>query len=812
MLNNLFSKIFITFLITHLSFSQDAIVLDKKLLEAEIVLLGEQTHGDGAVFDEKVKIIKELHKNYNFNFIVFESGLYDNFKAHQLYTSNLEDITIYRQSIFDMWSGTTAFQDLLEYLKNNPKLKLLGFDSQEFSLFKTYYLEDLKHTLSKYSISISDTTYFEIEKVLIYKDFNNYLNDEEKFNTLLLNFKNVYSQLKLIENKTLAEKVIQQTFNSSLADLIYSYDYQSGKKVVIQNPRDQQMAENLIFLKAQFPNEKFMAWGASYHFANEISTFEYTDITEHYIKKHHKKEKQIISHNEMELSEQINDIKALKGAIPMGQILKDKYGAKLYSLAFTSYQGTYLGQHDKIFSILDHPENSIETSLFLQNTGKTLYTLNDISAEKKYASVLGYLPLFANWETIFDGIYYIPTMYPPQYIAYATSTLNNKKVNYSSNVIEGQVFDNNTNLPIQYIDVYYRNSNKSVVTNSNGKYGIERSTKNSKFLYFSGLGYLTDSINLNSLNSYQKLYLRPIETLDEVLIQGKIKTLSAEDIVKKARKNIETNYIQAPYNQAFLYEINNFNTKDQLTFNEKAIIQTYNKKGINGSNNVENNFYADILHLKNTTNNYSDDKWSGIGNLWVTLNRDIILSKANVLYRTSSYELTKEGLIDYDGKKVYKISFINKSPGTYSTGYGYPAPESSSGFIYIDKNSFAVLKYEHCISREMRTPKRSKYKQQNFINIVQTYKEVKGLYFINLMEINSKTDYYNQEDNYLGRTHSKTSLTSQDIETDTLSLIERPIVNLKRGFKYDENDTYWLTREIDLEKLPETFNCNAKTN
>ena len=112
----------------------------------------------------------------------------------------------------------------------------------------------------------------------------------------------------------------------------------------------------------------------------------------------------------------------------------------------------------------------------------------------------------------------------------------------------------------------------------------------------------------------------------------------------------------------------------------------------------------------------------------------------------------------------------------------------------------------------MRTPKRSKYKQQNFINIVQTYKEVKGLYFINLMEINSKTDYYNQEDNYLGRTHSKTSLTSQDIETDTLSLIERPIVNLKRGFKYDENDTYWLTREIDLEKLPETFNCNAKTN
>jgi erythromycin esterase-like protein len=49
--------------------------LDNVLKNKRIVLLGEQTHGDGATFDEKVKIVKHLNNTLGFNTIVFESGL-----------------------------------------------------------------------------------------------------------------------------------------------------------------------------------------------------------------------------------------------------------------------------------------------------------------------------------------------------------------------------------------------------------------------------------------------------------------------------------------------------------------------------------------------------------------------------------------------------------------------------------------------------------------------------------------------------------------------------------------------------------------
>src|SRR5690606_34624013 len=88
------------------------IVDDKELKNYSYILLVEQTHGDGAVFDEKVKIIKQLHTESGFKTILFEAGFYDNFKAWELYKQN-NDIEIYNESIFSIWSETEAFQELL---------------------------------------------------------------------------------------------------------------------------------------------------------------------------------------------------------------------------------------------------------------------------------------------------------------------------------------------------------------------------------------------------------------------------------------------------------------------------------------------------------------------------------------------------------------------------------------------------------------------------------------------------------------------------------------------------------------------------
>jgi len=781
---------------------------DKELKNYSYILLGEQTHGDGAVFDEKVKIIKQLHTESGFKTILFEAGFYDNFKAWELYKQN-NDIEIYNESIFSIWSETEAFQELLVYIKQNPEMKILGVDCQEGEIFQQYYLNDLKSIFHKNNITFTEREFELIDKTLIYKDLE-YLKKNKFETTILFSLYDKFlSAFNKIKEKDFKIRVLEQTFKSSKAEVEYSLKQLNGEKFPVQNPRDLQMADNFIFLQKELKDEKLILWAANYHIANDLTSIKLTEVTNNYIKQIHLQEKELNNHTENSLVETKNEINELKYAVPMGKILKEYYKDDLFSLGFTSYSGNYIGVHDKATPIITPPEQSIETNLYKENKNG-LIILKNYPKEEIYSSSLGYLPILLKWRNAYDGIYFIPKMYIPEMVSYNKNSTTNAVSNNHTEKIEGSVVNKSTKEPIAYADIYYKSNNKSVVSNAKGEFTISKSN-DTDYLIVSSFGYRNDSIQIKDINSKITFYIEPSEEesflLDEIIIESK-KALSAKEILKKARLNVKNNYLQSPFNQNFYVSVQSYNEKDILVYNEEALINTFNKDGMRNSSNPHKGIYGEILQFKNGTKNHNKDKWSGIGNLWVQLNRDIILSKANVLYRTNSYDLENKETMEYDGKSVYKINFTNNSPGVYSTGYGYPAPESSVGTIYIDTENFAIVRYEHCVVRQPSQYKNAKYPSQTYHKIIETYKEINGKYVLNFFKQIDKTNYL-KDDKITATMYRNFYLMSEDIEMESIKKYDRPIINLKQNFKPNPDIEFWKKNNFYIEDEEYKYeNCN----
>jgi erythromycin esterase-like protein len=782
--------------------------LDNILKSKKIVLLGEQSHGDGATFDEKVTLIKYLHEKLGFNTIAFESGLYDNYKAFKDFSSKNQKISIFNESIGFIWSDTKSFQDLINYIEERAiqkdTIKIVGFDNQESSLFEDNYLNDLKNTLKNHQIKIPDNTIQKLEKAFVSRDLDNIANSKKDSTDLIENYDFILKSFQKISNLSYHEKMLQQVFISKIDDVNFDVQQLQKQKIPVQNLRDLQMARNLIFLSELNPNEKMICWGASYHFADDIK-YDYTDATESYMNQQAELEKKTTGQTDYKLG----DGKAmLEGAKPMGIFLKDSFKKELYSIAFSSFEGNYGVVDSKQFPILKPPTNSIEQQLFDTKNEKVFLDFDKSDNKSYYCSALGNIPIKANWNQIFDGLLFVKTAYQPEARTYEKSNiLENSSVSFA---ITGKILNSKNDRTIVNADVSITNSNKSIIGNKNGSFGftIPKTNFNDK-LIISALGYYSDTISIAKLvstNKYLlKIRLKP-QTFDgyllnEVVISSKQKTLSAEEIVEKARKNVEFNYYQNPYNQKFYFKTQ-ITFDDKIKKNEEAIVNTFNPKGLNSSNNPSQNFYGEIEQIRNTTNNLSQEQYAqGSNGLWLVLDKNLILSKENVLFRSSFYNLKKEGVVVYNDKRVYKISFINNSPGSYSTGFGYPAPKFSSGILYIDSESFAVLRYEHYVEREIFSPKSKPNESiQQFHKIIETYKLVNDKYFLNYSsKINKMVKLNDSDMNSWKEYYLVYNLMSLDIETINTKNINRPIDKLTQNVELFENKEFWKNNIFNLE-------------
>jgi len=791
---------------------KDLQFLKETLKNNKIVLLGEQSHGEGATFEAKVRLIKFLHKELKYEIISFESGLYDNYKAFErIKDSNYQDSPL-KESIFSFWSDTKEFEPLLKYVHDQKKsanpLIVTGFDCQADNIFKDEFLEDLKDFLRP-SLTLSEPELNILEEVISAgPEF--IVSNENDSSLFFFTCKKIQSSLEKQPDfkDNIKARILFQSLIGWIEIMKWEIDMLNNVDVKVQNPRDLQMAKNLIFLSELYPNKKIIGWGASYHFANKIELFKNTELTKRYAQKL----------DSLEKNDEPTDVESqLAGAVPMGRVLKDKFGPSLYSISFSSFEGEFgmLGTASISMHSIRPPVESIESKLADRINDHTFVDYREIGDQTYfYSSVLGNLPLFAPWQNVFDGLFFTRKSFVPSFSAMKDPNLDSKVIQRPfkptpkrQNVGTKRVVDKETKLGVSYASIYLLNTSKGVASNSDGEFIFNTpKAKRTDKIVFSSIGYRTDTLTYQEFIKANKIELMPIANqLEEIVVRSK--PIRAKDIVKLAEKKISENYYQDANQQEFFYRVKQYQG-DSVVFNEEAAVLVYNPVGYKSKANSTKKLKGQILQFRNTTNNEDRrNSWAGIGSLWLIYTHDLILDKDNVLHRSAYYDLKLNGITFFENRKVYDISFDCKKPGSYTTGFGYPSPISATGKIFIDVNTYTVLKIETIIQRQSyKSKRRPNWLQDPYGHqIIQTYKEYDGKYFLN----------YSKQVHYGKWTNTKTSfsynsieireLLSTDILTKSTESITTSLTNIKSS-PTKETPSFWTNHNLKLEdNLEESY-------
>jgi len=318
---------------------EDFSFLKQELKDAQVIMLGENTHFDGNVFEIKTQIIKYLYQELGFTTIAFESGVYDVWKAQENIAKGEKTKTAFEKSLFPIWSKTKEFQSFIEFFdKNKTKLKVFGFDNQitgeygENELVKDLFSYCKQHQIT-FKLNNDDL------ELLMESITNSGVFDEgdityEKYKTALTSLANSIDKKPKEEIHFYWKQIVQNLLalgedSYTMKEGIVSAFYVSSD----DNKRDKQMASNLLAYIKTHPNEKIICWGANVHFANDITSVK-------------------VSH--------------LKDFISMGSYVKKEINEKMYSLACIS-------ANDSIYLNKTWNRTPIKTSsfeYFLKNKSK----------------------------------------------------------------------------------------------------------------------------------------------------------------------------------------------------------------------------------------------------------------------------------------------------------------------------------------------------------------------------------------------------------------------------------------------------------